>query len=127
MNLDFDHGMPPGDWTSGETAIRYQTCSACNMTWYFYRPFCPGCGAKSPSLHMASGRGTVYATTVVNRAPSRELASHTPYCIVLVDASEGFRLMAHGDVSLQIGDEVTASFKPFGASLIPYFSRTPPE
>ena len=124
MNLDFNHGVPAGDWTSGEPVIRYQACSACSLTWYFHRPFCPGCGAKSPSLHMASSRGTVYATTVVNRAPSRELASHVPYCIVLVDASEGFRLMAHGDVDLQIGDAVTASFRQFGNALIPYFSRT---
>lgn len=124
MKLDFNHGVPAGDWTSGEPAIRYQTCSACSLTWYFHRPFCPGCGARSPSLHMASGRGTVYATTVVKRAPSRELASQVPYCIVLVDAREGFRLMAHGDLDLQVGDEVAVSFKPFGGALIPYFSRT---
>jgi len=124
MNPDFfNQGMPAGDWTSGEAAIRYQTCDACDMTWYFYRPFCPGCGARSPRLNLASGRGTVYSTTLVNRAPSRELAGHVPYCIVLVDADEGFRLMAHGDASLQIGDKVTASFRQFGDVLVPHFSR----
>jgi hypothetical protein len=43
---------------------------------------------------------------------------------VLVDAAEGFRLMAHGDNDLAIGDEVIASYRPFAGKLVPYFEKT---
>ena len=59
-----------------------------------------------PVAKQASGTGTVHARTLVTRAPTEELRAHAPYLIVLVDAEEGFRLMAHGDKDLQIGDRV---------------------
>ena len=74
--------------------------------WYFHRSFCPACGTDEPVVHQASGTGTVHASTLVARAPTEELRAHAPYLIVLVDADEGFRLMAHGDPDLQIGDRV---------------------
>ncbi|MBV7484569.1 Zn-ribbon domain-containing OB-fold protein [Bordetella sp. BOR01] len=114
-----------GDWTTGQPLIRYQHCSHCQATWYFKRGFCPQCGAADPHDRIACGTGQVYAVTQVNRPPVRELAAHTPYCIVLVDAAEGFRLMAHGDLSLRIGDRVTAQYKPFGAQFIPHFTLEP--
>ena len=46
-----------------------------------------------------------------------------PYTIVLVDAKEGFRMMAHGDRDLAIGDPVTARFVPFAGGVVPYFEK----
>ena len=43
--------------------------------------------------------------------------------IVLVDAKEGFRMMAHGDRDLAIGDPVTARFVPFAGGVVPYFEK----
>ena len=43
--------------------------------------------------------------------------------IVLVDTAEGFRMMAHGDNDLAIGDRVTARFVPFAGRLVPYFEK----
>jgi uncharacterized protein len=37
---------------------------------------------------------------------------------------EGFRIMAHGDNDLAIGDEVTVSYRPFAGRLVPYFGKT---
>ena len=111
-----------GDWTTGQPFIRYQHCTHCRATWYFRRDFCPSCGAADPGDRIASGAGRVYAVTRVSRPPMRELGAHTPYCIVLVDAVEGFRLMAHGDLSLRIDDRVTARYKNFGAQFIPHFT-----
>jgi hypothetical protein len=34
--------------------------------------------------------------------------------------AEGFRMMAHGDSVLDIGDKVVAQFKPFAGVLAPY-------
>jgi uncharacterized OB-fold protein len=109
------------DWTEGEAAILYQRCGRCRHVWYFHREFCPRCGDKGPERLRASGRGTVAAVSLVARAPSAELRQYAPYCIVLVDAEEGFRMMAQGDKSLALGDRVVASFVPFAGRTVPYF------
>jgi uncharacterized OB-fold protein len=112
------------DWTGGEEAIVYQVCTACGSKQYFRRSFCAACGAPDPVDRRARGQGIVYATSLVVRAATPEARAHVPYNIVLVDAAEGFRMMAHGDNDLKIGDRVTARYARFTGRLIPYFERT---
>ncbi len=112
------------DWTKDGDGISYQACGNCKAVWYFQRSFCPECGSAAPATRQASGLGTVHARTLVARAPSEELRAHAPYLIVLIDADEGFRLMAHGDADLQIGDRVLARFTQLADRKIPYFDRT---
>ncbi len=114
------------DWTMGEPAIVYQACAACGARQYFQRRFCAACGAPDPVAHRASGNGTVYAATLVCRAATPENRAHVPYNIILVDAAEGFRLMAHGDRDLVIGDRVIADLRQFAGRLVPHFSRLKP-
>lgn len=126
-----DEAVAPGedgDWPLGRPAIHYQVCGACRHVWYFRRTFCPACGRTEVQTRRACGHGTVYALTTVNRAPSEALRALAPYRIVIVEADEGFRLMAHGGEGLSIGDRVTARFEPFATLLIPLFNRmaTPP-
>ena len=111
------------DWTTGAEAIVYQSCRACGARQYFRRSFCATCGAANPAEQRASGEGTVYATSLVCRAATPETRAHIPYNIVLVDTSEGFRMMAHGDNDLAIGDRVTARFCQFAGRLVPYFEK----
>jgi uncharacterized OB-fold protein len=112
------------DWTTGAETIVYQSCAACGATQYFRRSFCATCGAAEVQDRRASGEGVVFATSQVARAATAEARAHVPYNIVLVDAAEGFRMMAHGDRDLNIGDRVTASFRRFTDHLVPYFTRT---
>jgi len=112
------------DWTRGAEAIVYQSCGACGAVQYFHRSFCAACGAPDPVTNLASGNGKVYATSLVCRAATPETRAHVPYNIVLVDTVEGFRMMAHGDIDLAIGDNVTVSYRPFAGRLIPYFEKT---
>ena len=63
------------------------------------------------------------ATSLVCRAATPETRAHVPYNIVLVDTTEGFRMMAHGDNDLAIGDRVTVRFVPFAGRLVPYFTK----
>jgi uncharacterized OB-fold protein len=112
------------DWTAGQEAIVYQCCSACGAPQYFRRSFCVVCGAPDPVETRASGEGTVYATSLVCRAATPETRAHIPYNILLVDTVEGFRMMAHGDADLAIGDRVSARFALFAGRLVPYFART---
>ena len=112
------------DWVTGAEAIVYQSCTACGARQYFRRSFCATCGAPDPIEQRASGEGIVYATSLVVRAATPEARAHVPYNIVLVDTAEGFRMMAHGDNDLAIGDRVTARFAVFAGHLVPYFERS---
>src|SRR6202007_3070422 len=100
-----------------------QSCAACGSLQYFRRSFCAVCGAPDPVEKRASGKGTVYATSIVMRAATPETRAHVPYNIVLVDTAEGFRLIAHGANDLRIGDSVTARFAQFAGRLVPYFEK----
>ncbi|WP_424627653.1 Zn-ribbon domain-containing OB-fold protein [Bradyrhizobium sp. SYSU BS000235] len=108
------------DWTEGAEAVLYQSCDACRHVWYFRRAFCPSCGAQEPQTRRASGSGEVYAATIVCRAATPEAKAHVPYAIVLVDMEEGFRMMAHGDNELVIGDKIVTQFRPFAGVLAPH-------
>jgi uncharacterized OB-fold protein len=114
----------PADWTRGVEVIRYQACGVCGSVQYFRRNFCAACGASGHlAENQASGEGTVYAASLVTRAATPETRAHVPYNIVLVDTVEGFRMMAHGDKDLAIGDRVTARFVPFAGRAVPYFEK----
>ncbi len=113
------------DWTEGTEAVLYQSCAACRHVWYFRRAFCPSCGAQNPQTKRASGKGEVYAATIVCRAATPEAKAHVPYAIVLVDMEEGFRMMAHGDNELVIGDTVVTQFRPFAGAISPYVVKKP--
>jgi uncharacterized OB-fold protein len=113
----------PADWTQGVEAILYQSCSACAKPQYFRRGFCAACGSTELAEQRASGKGVVYATSIVTRAATPETRAHVPYNIVLVDTEEGFRMMAHGANHLAIGDRVTARFTQFAGRLVPYFEK----
>jgi uncharacterized protein len=112
------------DWTTGVEAIRYQRCAACGALQYFRRGFCARCGDTGLIECRASGEGTIYAVTQVRRAATPEAREHVPYSIVLVDTVEGFRMMAHGNNDLVIGDKVTAHYRSLTGHLVPIFERT---
>jgi uncharacterized OB-fold protein len=114
---------PALDWTTDVAAISYQCCGACGAKQYFRRTFCAACGAPDPEDRIASGQGTVYATSTVQRAGTPEAREHVPYTIVLIDTAEGFRMMAHGALDLAIGDRVTARYTRFTGRLVPFFER----
>jgi uncharacterized OB-fold protein len=111
------------DWTRGEPAITFQTCGACGHVQYFHRAFCAACGGADLREARASGKGRVYASSLVCRAATPETRAHVPYNILLVDCAEGFRMMAHGEKDLAIGDEVTARYVPFAGKLVPFFAK----
>ncbi len=103
--------------------IRYLRCGGCGHAWYFVRAFCPKCGGTDVARNEASGRGVVHAVTVVDRAPTPEMKAHAPYTLVMVDADEGFRLMAHGAPGIAIDDRVQGSVIELAGRPIPFFKR----
>lgn len=69
------------------------TCDDCGRAHFYPRVICPHCGARAITLRPASGRGTVYSTTVLRRRPQEGGDLN----IALIDFAEGPRMMARVD------------------------------
>ena len=82
-------------------------------------------GLPSANVRFGNNYAVIAGDLLLSRALEMacETRAHVPYNIVLVDADEGFRMMAHGENDLAIGDKVTASYRPFAGRLVPYFEK----
>ncbi|MBL8302726.1 MAG: OB-fold domain-containing protein [Ideonella sp.] len=118
-----DDPAAPRCWTRGGADLVFQHCAGCGHRWYFHRDFCPRCGATGPLTQRLGGGGEVHASTLVHRAPSDEFRAIAPYRVVLVQADEGIRVMAHGDPGLAIGDRVRGSVRQVAGRWLPYFEK----
>jgi len=114
----------PADWTDGAEALTYQSCDACGEKWYFRRDFCPNCGSTHVATSASACVGTVYAATVVVRAPSPEWRERAPYGLCLVDLDEGVRVMTHAEPGIDIGSRVRISFLRTNQGVLPIAAAT---
>ncbi len=89
--------------------IRYQRCRDCGAPQTLARYACHVCGSENLAWHDAAGKGTIYAVTIVTRAPSDSFRALAPYTLVQVELDEGPRLFGHGEKGLAIGDKVVAN------------------
>jgi uncharacterized OB-fold protein len=103
--------------------LSYQRCRACGAVAYLPRTFCAKCGSLAIERQEAEGVGVVSAVTCVHRAPTREFEALAPYTLCLVESLEGFRLMAHGDADLAIGEQVTVAMETIAGRFMPYAKR----
>ena len=106
--------------------VRFQHCESCGAAQTLSRFACARCGSEGLVWRDAVGGGTVYAVTVVTRAPTDVFRALVPYTLVLVDLDEGVRVMAHGATGLRIGDSVHAGTLAFGDSALLYFRKPQP-
>lgn len=104
--------------------IALEHCPACDRTRALPRGFCPGCGGDV-EIRAASGRGRVWSSTEVTRAPDEAFRALVPYTIALIDLEEGCRLMAHLDPGPggppAIGDAVTGAIETRAGRPLPVF------
>jgi uncharacterized protein len=110
---------------AAEAGLQYQRCESCGHAWYFRRDFCPACGHTAPRTLGADGAGTLYASTLVHRAPSEEFKPLLPYSIVLVDMREGFRVMGHADPGLPLDSAVRCHMRLIAGRPLPFFLKDP--
>jgi uncharacterized OB-fold protein len=75
-----------GHLDKGELA--YQWSPTAGRAVFYPRLVCPYSGSTTLEWRVASGLGTVYATTVTHPAEG------PPYNVALIDCDEGFRLMS---------------------------------
>ena len=95
-------------------ALVSQRCEDCGAVQRLARLGCTRCGGARLDWLPASGLGTVFAVTVVSRAPSEEFRPLAPYGLALVDLDDGARLMGHAPADLRIGQRVRASVFSLG-------------
>ena len=68
--------------------LAYQWSAAAGRAVFYPRLVCPYSGSTALEWRVASGLGTVYATTVTHPVQG------APYNVALIDCDDGFRLMS---------------------------------
>lgn len=104
--------------TAGRLVIR--RCGSCGKLHHYPRAVCPFCFADATEWQTASGRGTIYAYSIMRRA---EVA----YAIAYVTLDEGVTMLTNivdcEFDSLRIGQPVRVVFKPTsGGPPLPMFT-----
>lgn len=125
-----DHGAPY--WAAAtEHRLVLQHCPRCDRLQHFPRPWCTECLADDLDVVESSGRGTVYAATVVRRHPNPAFAARVPYVLALVDLDEGVRVMSNvvgcDPESVRVGQRVAVGFEPAAdGTVVPVFTPADP-
>ena len=103
-----------------------QRCSTCGAHQHYPRPFCLTCDGRDMVWTRATGRGVIYALTVIRLPVIPELVP--PYLLALVDLEEGVRMLTNieGDTA-RIGDRVTLIWRDRDGGLppLPVFAVVP--
>lgn len=106
---------------SAASGIFIETCRGCATLWALPRERCPRCGGSDVTRVQASGRGRVFASTLVHRTADEAFRPLVPYWIALVDLEEGPRVMGHLDQAAPIGAPVQGSMRAVAGHSIPIF------
>ena len=115
INLDSQ-----GFWQAASRGeLRIGHCSSCDKHFFYPRNFCPFCLSPDAELVSASGRGEIYALTVIRRI-------ERPYALAYVTLDEGpsmlTNIVADNLDDVRIGQRVKVVFAPSeGGSLVPMF------
>jgi uncharacterized OB-fold protein len=95
--------------------LRMQRCLACGHIRHPIQALCPVCLSAEVEWHRLSGRGTVFAKVVYQRAFNPAWAADTPYNVVLVQLDEGPRMYSNivgsPNDAFAIGDAVEVVFE----------------
>jgi uncharacterized OB-fold protein len=102
-------------------------CDDCGDLFWYPRLVCPICGSSSVTYTEVSGRGTIYARTVMRRGEGPFRGS-APYVLAMVQLDEGPTMMtnivgAEPD-TVAIGQAVHVVFDrvPDGTDAVPRFT-----
>lgn len=99
--------------------LGFQRRAGCGTAVFYPRVACPVCGDADLTWETSSGRGIVYASTVVHRRDA------DPYNVVLVDLEEGFRMMSRVEgvpaEEVKVGTRVSLRVDREGDDPVPVF------
>ncbi len=94
---------------AAEGRLLIRRCAACGRAHHYPRALCPFCFSDRTEWQTASGNGTLYSFSVMQRAP-------VPYAIAYVTLDEGPSMMSNlvdcDFDTIHIGMKLKAVFKP---------------
>jgi uncharacterized OB-fold protein len=98
-----------------EHRLVVQQCKACGNLQHYPRPFCVRCAGSDLGWKECSGRGTVYAFTVVRQAANQAFAEDVPYVLATVALDEGPHLSTNiigcATEEVRVGMAVVAAYE----------------
>jgi uncharacterized OB-fold protein len=101
-------------WTgAAEGVLRMQRCDSCGHIRFPIQALCPVCISPAFSWSELSGRGTIFAKIVYQRAFHPSYRADVPYNLVIVQLDEGPRMFSNvheGATPSVIGDRVEVVF-----------------
>lgn len=90
---------------SDEFMLRY--CNSCSKPHWYPRAICPLCGSADTKWRSGSGKGTIFACSVLRR-------TETPYCLAYIALDEGpvilSNVIADDLDTVRIGQRVSVTF-----------------
>jgi len=98
-------------------------CDTCGTTYFYPRPICPRCFSRDTRWVRSSGRGTLYAFSIVHRPPTPAFQDRVPYVAALVELEGGARLPTNlidvdpDPANLHIGMPVEVVFDDISADI----------
>ena len=99
-------------------------CTACGEAVWYPRTFCPFCHSNELSWEPASGGGTIYSFTIVERGMGPWEAV-VPYVVAYVQLDEGPRLLTNivdsVPAELSVDQRVSLVFDQAGEYKLPRF------
>ncbi|MFL6206325.1 MAG: Zn-ribbon domain-containing OB-fold protein [Acidimicrobiales bacterium] len=99
----------------GDGRLLLPVCDACGHHIWYPRGWCPVCGNDEVTWTEHSGRGTVYARTILHRSMG-PWAEAAPFVIAYVELDEGPRVLTNVVVEeptdVAVGAAVEAVFVP---------------
>ena len=103
-----------------EGRLLVRTCTACRKAHWYPRTICPFCSNTATEWSEASGRGKIYAFSIMRRAA-------VPYAIGYVSLAEGPTMLTNfvdcDFDRLAVGQDVKVVFVPSdGGLMIPSFT-----
>ena len=110
-----------------EERFLIQWCTACDQVVFYPRENCPSCLGTSFEWKQASGKGTVYASSVQHRAANPLMANRVPYVVAMVELEEGIRIMSNvidcAPDDVVVGQAVQLTWEPLSDGRnLPQFS-----
>ncbi len=93
-NLPLPVKQPESDYywdKAKEHELWLRKCNACSKAYFYPRDFCPSCHSKDVAWVQSSGKGTLYAFSIVHRSPP-PFRERCPYVVALVEVEDGARI-----------------------------------
>ncbi|MGB8345360.1 MAG: Zn-ribbon domain-containing OB-fold protein [Ktedonobacteraceae bacterium] len=110
--------------------LRIQRCDACSRPVFYPRSLCPHCFSDQLSWIVVTGKGTIYAYTVIHQAFGT-FAGDVPFVVAIVELEEGVRVMTRiiggPRERVMIGAPVCVTFESAAENItLPYFRLVEP-